>query len=204
MIRSLGLLALMPALLAQVQPEYQALVAKFQQQAAKHRDADALVPALLPDVMPSHAEFLAAAGRHEGDAALPFLGWILQHAPRNEKVYGAAVAAIDARARQAAADRDGTPDKDLYKNSRAAVRKLKYETVSDEVFARTLIGAKVLALSAKDETIRVASERSVFKLQNLRDGMVAPDIVGKDLDGVEFRLSDYRGKVVVIDFWGDW
>jgi hypothetical protein len=39
---------------------------------------------------------------------------------------------------------------------------------------------------------------------NLRVGKVAPDIVGVDLDDVEFKLSDYRGKVVVIDFWGDW
>ena len=23
-------------------------------------------------------------------------------------------------------------------------------------------------------------------------------------DGVKFKLSDYRGKVVVLDFWGDW
>jgi thiol-disulfide isomerase/thioredoxin len=35
-------------------------------------------------------------------------------------------------------------------------------------------------------------------------GRVAPDIVGRDLDGVEFRLSDYRGKVVVLLFTADW
>ena len=39
---------------------------------------------------------------------------------------------------------------------------------------------------------------------NLKVGRVAPDIVGVDLDDVEFKLSDYRGKVVMIDFWGDW
>ena len=35
-------------------------------------------------------------------------------------------------------------------------------------------------------------------------GTEAPDIVGKDLDGKEFKLSDYRDQVVVLDFWGDW
>jgi len=35
-------------------------------------------------------------------------------------------------------------------------------------------------------------------------GQVAPEIDGDDLDGVRFKLSDYRGKVVVLDFWGNW
>lgn len=35
-------------------------------------------------------------------------------------------------------------------------------------------------------------------------GAEAPEITGLDLDGVEFNLSDYRGKVVLLDFWGDW
>ena len=35
-------------------------------------------------------------------------------------------------------------------------------------------------------------------------GEVARDIAGVDLDGVAFKLSDYRGKVVFLDFWGDW
>ncbi|MBK7645445.1 MAG: redoxin domain-containing protein [Planctomycetes bacterium] len=35
-------------------------------------------------------------------------------------------------------------------------------------------------------------------------GKLAPDFVAKDADGVAFKLSDYRGKVVVLDFWGFW
>lgn len=31
-----------------------------------------------------------------------------------------------------------------------------------------------------------------------------PDITGKDMDGNPFKLSDYRGKVIMVDFWGDW
>ena len=43
-----------------------------------------------------------------------------------------------------------------------------------------------------------------FKAERLQIGMVAPDIEGADADGVAFKLSDYRGKVVVLDFWGFW
>ena len=32
----------------------------------------------------------------------------------------------------------------------------------------------------------------------------APDFTLKDLDGNELKLSDYRGKVVVLDFWATW
>jgi|GEM_PF-1801395 len=35
-------------------------------------------------------------------------------------------------------------------------------------------------------------------------GNMAPEIRGQDVDGVAFKLSDYRGKVVLLDFWGDW
>jgi len=35
-------------------------------------------------------------------------------------------------------------------------------------------------------------------------GKPAPEISGEDLDGQQFKLSDYRGKVVLLDFWGNW
>ena len=35
-------------------------------------------------------------------------------------------------------------------------------------------------------------------------GTPANEIDGKDLDGVAFKLSDYKGKVVLLDFWGYW
>jgi AhpC/TSA family len=35
-------------------------------------------------------------------------------------------------------------------------------------------------------------------------GKPSPDIVGPDTDGRNFRLSDYKGKVILLDFWGHW
>ena len=35
-------------------------------------------------------------------------------------------------------------------------------------------------------------------------GMRAPEITGTDADGKEIKLSQFRGNVVVIDFWGFW
>ncbi len=44
----------------------------------------------------------------------------------------------------------------------------------------------------------------IFEAENLQIGKTAPDIEGEDQDGKKFRLSEYRGKVVVLDFWGFW
>lgn len=41
-------------------------------------------------------------------------------------------------------------------------------------------------------------------LPNLQVGRPAPPIVGKTLDGTSLKLEDYRGKVVVVVFWGSW
>jgi hypothetical protein len=40
--------------------------------------------------------------------------------------------------------------------------------------------------------------------EELAIGQPAPEIVGEDVDGQPMRLSDFLGKVVVLDFWGDW
>lgn len=44
----------------------------------------------------------------------------------------------------------------------------------------------------------------LFQLENLGIGCVAGEIEANDTSGVKFKLSDYRGKVVMLDFWGHW
>lgn len=53
-------------------------------------------------------------------------------------------------------------------------------------------------------TLADAARGQLFEIRNLAIGKVAPEIEGQDVEGRSFKLSDYRGKVVVIDFWGDW
>jgi len=43
-----------------------------------------------------------------------------------------------------------------------------------------------------------------FMVSALTIGKTAPNIVGRDLDGAGLRLSDYRGKVVVLTFSAEW
>jgi len=45
---------------------------------------------------------------------------------------------------------------------------------------------------------------TLFEIDNLQIGMVVPDMEATDETGTKFKLSDYRGKVVVVDFWGFW
>lgn len=35
-------------------------------------------------------------------------------------------------------------------------------------------------------------------------GEMAPDFTAKDIDGKDIRLSNYRGKIVLLDFWASW
>ena len=43
-----------------------------------------------------------------------------------------------------------------------------------------------------------------FVLVNFSVGATPPDIEGKDAEGKPLKLSDFRGKVVLLDFFADW
>lgn len=47
-------------------------------------------------------------------------------------------------------------------------------------------------------------DRFRYMLDNLMPGHVAPDIVGRDTEGLRFALEDYRGNIVVLIFSGEW
>jgi len=64
-------------------------------------------------------------------------------------------------------------------------------------FGRYLLAAAVFAsIISGCEFSRRERARAI------RVGATAPELAGDDLDGRPMKLSDYRGKVVLLDFWG--
>ena len=50
-------------------------------------------------------------------------------------------------------------------------------------------------------TVGDNARTELFAIRHLAVGKEAPDIEGPDQNGVRFKLSDYRGKVVLLYFW---
>ncbi|MEM7260602.1 MAG: hypothetical protein AAF488_01335 [Planctomycetota bacterium] len=90
----------------------------------------------------------------------------------------------------------------LYGRARMLTRG-KDTTAEDRALAERELAEAASLVAAESALGLVLAGRELKKTQ-LKVGFEAPNIVGTDLDGEEFRLSDYRGKVVMLDFWGDW
>ncbi len=76
----------------------------------------------------------------------------------------------------------------------------KVAAEAEKVFAQAIELFDKEKLAAQKET----AEKELTSFRTLRVGKEAPDIKGADLDGKDFKLTDYRGKVVLLDFWGNW
>lgn len=109
-------------------------------------------------------------------------------------------------ARRLASDPDMSKQVESF-YGKGALEKLKalspeeHEKKAEEYFERVI---KEFSKSGEEDSVAKAAERELFEMRNLSIGKVAPDIEGEDIDGKRFKLSDYRGKVVLLDFWGDW
>ena len=54
------------------------------------------------------------------------------------------------------------------------------------------------------DSVAERAKAELFELRHLVPGKEAPEIAGEDQDGKKFKLSDYRGKVVLLDFWSEY
>lgn len=55
-----------------------------------------------------------------------------------------------------------------------------------------------------DSTLGERAEPDLFERKFLAVGKPAPEIEAVDIDGKTFKLSDFKGRVVLLDFWADW
>jgi hypothetical protein len=131
--------------------------------------------------LPAH---LAWGGRAIGDEAIErALGAIVAKSPHRPVVAGS-LYALGMRGMSRAGDA----------SARAEVR-AHFVRLSEEFGDLS---------DAYERNYKQLAEGNLFELDHLQLGMVAPDFDAVDENGVAFKLSDYRGKVVVVDFWGFW
>jgi len=154
------------------------------------------------------------------------LGLVIQHHVANKKISSA----IGLLTMQAASDPSGietleliaekNPTKsvqaaalfavaDFYKN-KSEPRRGAPPMDADALAKKAEAGFERILKEFADETqigqrkYGPVAKGALFELRNLRVGKTVPEVEGVDVDGVDFKLSDYRGKVVMLDFWGHW
>jgi thiol-disulfide isomerase/thioredoxin len=67
-----------------------------------------------------------------------------------------------------------------------------------EAICQRIISEKELTALHRD------AEDLLFEIRHLTVGRVVPEVEGVDLDDKPMKLSEYRGKAVLLVFWGTW
>ncbi len=188
----------------QMRPDFGPLLEQALAAASDYAGTDDAVPFLLFAVRNSGGKpdsavraLEALTGTHVDHAAIADLGQFITYLPRlvgedtgarflerlakskNPDVRGWAT-----YARHLKTIESGPRDGDAYKVARAELQQA--------------------AEGAADAQLKEEIRGSIETREKYGVGNTAPDIEGTDLDGVAFKLSDYKGKVVFLDFWGDW
>ncbi|MCB9886622.1 MAG: redoxin domain-containing protein [Planctomycetes bacterium] len=202
--------------------------------AIEDKDRDALnklrstVP--MPDAKPLAERCLETAATFDGDDRVQFYAWALQNGAKDVAAKAAESLLADhvkSPKLLSVVESGSMLLRSLgQEGGQAFLAKIAEENPNAEIRAYALFWPAYMASrdkNASDEAkeaaaAKIAEARTLaegtmladridapkFIEERLQIGMEAPDIVGEDVDGVPFKLSDYRGKVVVIDFWGFW
>ncbi len=183
-----------------------------------------------PDAKPLAERCLQTAAQFDGDERVPFYAWVLQNGGKEAAATAAEKLLADhvkSPKLLSVVESGSMLLRSLGQDAgQEFLAKIATENPNDEIRAYALFWPAYMASRAKDisaeakeaAAAKIAEARKLadgtlladridapkFIEERLQIGMEAPDIVGEDVDGVPFKLSDYRGKVVVIDFWGFW
>jgi thiol-disulfide isomerase/thioredoxin len=92
----------------------------------------------------------------------------------------------------------------------AAIKQMSSRT-PDDLFREAEASYSQVARSYADlnhprtgKTLGEVAEGRAYGIQNLTIGRTLPEIAGVDVDGKPLKLSDYRGKVILLTFSGLW
>jgi thiol-disulfide isomerase/thioredoxin len=94
-------------------------------------------------------------------------------------------------------------DPDFFQYIHGADLPALYEEAG-RLFERTIVEFADIKSPQRRRPLAEIARSDLHELRRLSLGQVAPEIQGTDADGHVFKLSDYRGKVVVLTFSGNW
>ena len=180
---------------------------------------------------PPTGEFISTAQEHAKefagkDAAVPFLGFILKNASRERNAVKWAVKTLASDHTESKAIGDivdylpkvarmagrpaGSLLSDIADNHtdktvrvKALLARARQNGAADKA-EQAVADLEVVMELTTDADLLAEAKEALAEVTKLAVGTVAPEIDGVDVDGVKFKLSDYRGKVVLLDFWGFW
>lgn len=92
------------------------------------------------------------------------------------------------------------------KNPDNALSLFKLRQLLKDTANQQLVSALYQKLTAKIKNTPLGQqvENQLINLQNLRIGDMAPEFALTDTTGRQIKLSDFRGKYVLVDFWASW
>jgi len=138
------------------------------------------------------AEFCYPLG-HSSDKRDQSLLRILLEKDARREVKGVACLALGRSLKQQA-DADREKDPKAAALSQAESEKLLER--AEKEFADVEVGFR-------GAPVGQMAKRALYELRHLSIGLQAPDVAGVDEDGKKFKLSGYKGKVVLLDFWSE-
>jgi len=150
---------------------------------------------------PKIADSVLTLGRGGSDETAAFLKAVLNKNPDKSAKGRAAYALIGLSADKVEKAKSDDEAKKFETEAIGYATRVEKEFADVEQFkipANSKMEPRLLGKLAAKEA------KSIPNIRKLMVGKVVPEVEGEDADGATFKLSDYRGKVVLIDFWGHW